>query len=351
MPSYLLSEIAELVGAQLEGEDKTITGLATLQEAQSQDLSFLANPAYKKYLAVTSAGAVLVHPKQSELCPTNALITDNPYLAYAKISRLFDPYWESDSGIHPTAQIDPSATLGEQVSIAAGVVIGKNVVISDGVAIAANTVIGEDSQIGKRTRLASNVSVYAGVTIGSDCVIHSSSVIGADGFGFSPSADGWQRIHQIGGVAIGNRVEIGACTTIDRGALSDTIIEDGVIIDNHVQIAHNVVLGKNSALAGCAAVAGSSEIGPNCTLAGGAAVLGHLKVGAGSHITSRALLTKSIEGGSYSSGTPIDNTQKWRKNAARFSQLDDLARRLIKLEKQLAVDGKSGTNTSAEDES
>ncbi len=324
------------VGARLEGEDKTITGLATLQDAQSQDLSFLANPAYKKHLLTTKAGAVLVHPKQAELCPVSVLVTDNPYLAYAKVSRSFDPYWEQQAGVHTTAQIDPSVSIGEQVSIAAGVVIAKNAVIGHGVSIAANTVIGENSFIGDRSKLAANVSVYAGVKIGCDCVIHSSSVIGADGFGFSPAEDGWQRIHQIGGVTIGNRVEIGACTTIDRGALSDTIIEDGVIIDNHVQIAHNVVLGKNSALAGCAAVAGSSEIGPNCTLAGGAAVLGHLKVGEGSHITSRALLSKSIDGGSYSSGTPIDNTKKWRKNAARFSQLDDLARRLIKLEKQLA---------------
>lgn len=336
MPAYQLSELADHVGAQLLGDDISIDGLATLQKAQNNHLSFLANSAYKKHLPMTQAGAVLVHPDLADHCPCIAVVADNPYLAYAKLSQLFDPYWSMDAAIHCSAQISDSAQIDEGVSIAAGVVIGANAQIAAGAVVGANTVIGDDSTVGERTRIASNVSVYAGVSIGNDCVIHSGAVIGADGFGFAPSENGWQKIHQIGGVVIGNRVEIGACTTIDRGALSDTIISDGVILDNHVQVAHNVSIGQNTAIAGCSAIAGSTEIGKNCTIAGGAAVIGHLNIGDRVHIGAYSLVTKSLEGGeAYSSGTPIDTMKKWRKNAARFSQLDDLARRLIKLEKQL----------------
>ncbi len=333
--SYTLLELATRVNAEVVGDPShEIIALSTLQSATQKDLSFIANPAYKKFLASTKAGALLVNPDFAKEYSGNKLIVKNPYLAYAQLSAVFEVLRPPYSGIHPTAVVGVDCQLGESVSIGANAVVGDGVILDDGVIIGPGSYVGNDSVVGKNTRLAANVSIYHGVIIGADCTLHSGCVIGADGFGFAPDAGGWVKIHQLGGVKIGNRVEIGACTCIDRGALDDTEIDDGAIIDNQVQIGHNVRIGRNTAIAAHTAIAGSTIIGANCTIAGAVAIAGHLTLADKVHISGKSMVSASInEPGSYSSGTPLSPTKDWRKNAARFRQLDNLATRLIKLER------------------
>lgn len=333
--SYRLAELAQLLDAELRGNaEQEISALATLQSAGTTDLSFIANPAYKKYLSSTQAGALLINADFADEFSGNKLVVKNPYVAYARSSALFEFLRAPNPGIHPTAVVGMDCTLGEGISIGPNAVIGDGVSLADGVIVGAGCFVGNDSVVGANTRLAANVSIYHGVSIGADCVLHSGCVIGADGFGFAPDASGWIKIHQLGGVRIGNRVEIGACTCIDRGALDDTFIDDGAIIDNQVQIGHNVRIGKNTAIAAHTAIAGSTTIGAGCTIAGAVAIAGHLTLADKVHITGKSMVSASIsEPGSYSSGTPLAPTKDWRKNAARFRQLDTLATRLIKLER------------------
>lgn len=336
MRTYSLLELAEYLGAALVGDPThQISALATLQTAEANNLSFLANPAYKKYLATTQAGAVILHADLQHEFAGNKLVSAKPYIDYARASALFSAAPIPEAGIHPSAVVGKNCSIASTASVGPHAVIGNGVILADGVIIGAGSHIGDDTQIGSNTRLAANVSIYHGITIGEDCIFHSGCVIGADGFGFAPQAGGWLKIHQLGGVVIGNKVEVGACTCIDRGALDDTWIADGVIIDNHVQIAHNVRVGKNTAIAGHSAVAGSTTIGANCTIAGAVAIVGHISLADKVHITARSFVSASItEAGSYSSGTPLAPTKDWRKNAARFRQLDSLATRLIKLERE-----------------
>lgn len=338
--SYILSELAAMIDAEIIGEPSyEVRALATLQSATASDLSFIANPAYKKYLPSSQAGALLINSELAGEYDGNKLIVKNPYLAYAKLSAVFDVLRPPYSGVHPTAVIGEGCQLGDAVSVGANAVIGNGVILEDGVVIGAGSYVGNDSIIGKNTRLAANVSVYHGISIGANCILHSGCVIGADGFGFAPEAGGWTKIHQLGGVKIGNKVEIGACTCVDRGALDDTEIADGVIIDNHVQIAHNVRIGRNTAIAAHSAIAGSTTIGANCIIAGAVAITGHLTLADNVHLTATSFVSASIkEPGSYSSGTVLAPTKDWRKNAARFRQLDNLATRLIKLERTHGAD-------------
>lgn len=333
--SFLLSDLAQRIGAELVGDPHyRVSSIATLQAATLSDLSFIANPAYVKYLATTKAGALIVDSELAPLFPGNKLISHNPYLCYARISELFNRTFLPVVGIHPSAVIGQGCTLGKNISIGANAVVADGVTLGDGVVIGAGSCIGNDSCVGARSRLHANVTLYPAITIGSDCIIHSGAVIGADGFGFSPSPEGWVKIHQLGSVIVGNRVEIGANTTIDRGALDNTIIEDGVIIDNLVQIGHNVRLGKNTAIAAHTAIAGSTSIGNNCTIAGAVAIAGHVILADKVHISGMSMVSSSIdEAGSYSSGIPLSPTKVWRRNAARFRQLDNLAVRLIKIER------------------
>lgn len=337
MRTYRLSELAALVGAELVGDpDYSICTLATLQSATSQEISFIANPAYKKYLTTTQAGAVIINPALSDDYSGNKLVVVNPYIAYATLSAVFDVTRIAERGIHSTAVIPSSCQLGEDVSVGPHVTFGEGVVLGDRVTIGAGCFIGDDTVIGDDGVLMPNVTIYHGVTIGSQCRIHSGAVIGADGFGFAPINGQWKKIHQLGGVVIGNRVEIGASTCIDRGALDDTRIADDVIIDNLVQIAHNVSIGKGTAIAAKSGIAGSTSIGEYCTLAGAVGVAGHLTITDRVHVNAMSLVTGSItESGSYSGGTGLGPTKEWRKNAARFKQLDKLAVRLIKLERDL----------------
>lgn len=335
---WTLQALSDRLGAVVEGDGHCeIVGINTLQQAQAGELSFLANPGYQRFLSSTSAAAVILKPDQASLYSGNKLLTDNPYLAYAKLSKLFDPAPMSIAGIHPSAVVDDSAQIGDGASIGANASISAGVVIGANTHIGAGCHVGENTVIGESSRLYANVTLYHGVSLGNQVTLHSGAVIGADGFGFAPSSEGWIKIHQIGGVVIGDRVEIGAGTTIDRGALDDTVIGNGVIIDNKVQIAHNVKIGENTAIAGCTGIAGSTTIGRNCTIAGAASIIGHLQIADGVHISVDTLVNKSItEPGSYSSGTVAAPTKLWRKNAVRFGQLDKIATRLSALEKQIS---------------
>lgn len=335
---YTLAQLAAQCGAELKGDpDQLIRTIAPLEQAGDGAISFIASRSYAKYLQQSKASALILNAELATDFQGNHLVVANPYLAYAQISALFDTAPASVAGINPSAQIADCVQLGNGVSIAANCVIEAGVILGDGVSLGAGCFIGQGSMLGDNCKLAPNVTVYHGVEIGHSVQILSASVIGADGFGFAPSADGWVKIHQIGGVRIGNKVHIGACTAIDRGALDDTIIEDGVIIDNQVQVAHNVQIGKNTALAGCVGIAGSAKIGANCTLGGGVGVAGHLQIADNVHLTGMTLVSKSIkEAGMYSSGTALSRSEQWRKNAVRFLHLDKLHKKVQALEAQIA---------------
>lgn len=334
-----LGELAEFLSADLRGDaGYLITGIAALGHAESHQVSFLASAGYRKLLAQTRAGAVLLKAEDAAGYEGNALVVTDPYLAYARLTRLFDRSFEQAPGIHPSAVVAEDARIAPSARIGPHAVIGAGVEIAEDVMVGPGSSVGARSRIGARTRLAANVSIYHDIVIGEDCLLHSNSVIGADGFGFAPDRErgGWCKIHQLGGVRIGHRVEIGAGTAVDRGALGNTEIGDGVIIDNHVHIAHNCSIGENTAIAAHCGIAGSTRIGRNCTLAGAVGVTGHIEITDNVHFSGMTMVTKSVtEPGSYSSGTAAIDTRAWRKNAVRFNQLNELANRIRQLEKQL----------------
>lgn len=332
-----LGQLAEALGATLQGaEALQITGLATLQEAGPGQLSFLANPQYRKYLEHSQAAAVLLKAADAEGFAGNALIVADPYLAYARISHLFDPKPKAVAGIHPSAvvaedaQVDASACIGPFVVIESGARIAANVTLG------AHCVVGARSVIGEGGWLAPRVTLYHDVIIGKRVVIQSGAVIGGEGFGFANEKGVWQKIAQIGGVTIGDDVEIGVNTAVDRGALSDTRIGDGVKLDNQIQIAHNVQIGDHTAMAACVGISGSARIGKHCMLAGGVGLVGHIDICDNVFVSGMTMVTRSItEPGSYSSGTAMQPLADWRKSAARIRQLDDMAKRLQQLEKRV----------------
>lgn len=341
---FLLKDIAAHLGAELRGDPNCeINGLQSLEQAGPGELSFLANKNYEAQLASTQAEAVILQAGIADGLKCHVLVVEDPYLAYAQISAWFAKRTDQNVGVHPSAAVADSAELAADVCIGAQATVGENAHIGSGVVIGPGCVIGDGTRIGAGSRLHANVSVYHDVIIGSGVVIHSGAVIGADGFGFAPDGGKWVKIHQLGSVEIGDRVEIGACSTIDRGALGNTVVADGVIIDNHVQIAHNVYIGENTAMASYAGIAGSTRVGKNCIFAGQSGAVGHVEIGDGVVATARCTLSKSIsKPGSYSSGLLMSETDKWRKNAARFSQLDDMARRLRKLEKTVKTESQQG---------
>lgn len=347
-PAFTLGQLATRLGATLRGAaDKAISGLATLQEAGPDQLSFLANPQYRKYLPDCRAGAVLLTTADADSFGGDALIVANPYLAYAQLSHLFDRKPQALAGVHPTALVAADAQVDGSASIGAYAVIEAGARIAAGVTVGAHCVIGARSLIGEGGWLAPRVTLYHDVRIGKRVVIQSGAVIGGEGFGFANEKGVWQKIAQLGGVVIGDDVEIGANTTIDRGALADTLIGNGVKLDNQIMIAHNVQIGDNTAMAGCAGISGSTKIGKNCMIAGGVGMVGHIEVCDGVFVTGMTMVTRSItEPGSYSSGTAMQPAGEWRKSAARIRQLDDMARRLQQLEKQLAIVTTSGNASS-----
>lgn len=334
---FTLAQLAESLGAELRGDaQKVIYGLATLQDANSDQLSFLANAHYRKQLEHTQAGALLLSAADAADYSGNCLVVADPYLSYSKLSHYFDRTPKAVVGIHPSAVVADSALIDSTASIGPGVVIDEQAVIEAGVVIGAHCFIGARTRIGAGGRLLPRVTLYHDTSIGQRVVIQSGAVIGGEGFGFAKHNGVWNKIAQIGGVTIGDDVEIGANTTIDRGALSDTLIGNGVKLDNQIQIAHNVQIGDHTALAACVGISGSAKIGRNCMLAGGVGLVGHIDICDDVFITGMTMVTHSItEPGAYSSGTAMQPAADWKKNAVRFRQLDALAKRVRGLEKQI----------------
>ncbi|MCU7649423.1 UDP-3-O-(3-hydroxymyristoyl)glucosamine N-acyltransferase [Pseudomonas piscis] len=344
-----LGQLAEFLGATLRGDaEKEITGLATLQEAGPAQLSFLANPQYRKYLVDSQAGAVLLKAAEAEAYAGDALVVVDPYLSYARVSHFFDPKPKAPAGIHPSAVIADDAQVDPTASIGAFAVIESGARIDAGVTVGAHCVIGARSVVGEGGWLAPRVTLYHDVRIGKRVVIQSGAVLGGEGFGFANSKGIWNKIAQVGGVTIGDDVEIGVNTAIDRGALADTIIGNGVKLDNQIQIAHNVQIGDHTAMAACVGISGSTKIGKHCMLAGGVGLVGHIEICDNVFLTGMTMVTHSItEPGAYSSGTAMQPAAEWRKSAARIRQLDDLARRLRQLEKRVG-DVTPGDNASSD---
>ncbi|MEO6697981.1 MAG: UDP-3-O-(3-hydroxymyristoyl)glucosamine N-acyltransferase [Paraperlucidibaca sp.] len=330
-----LGELAAVVGAELRGDAAhRVSGMNTLAAAGAHELAFLANPKYRSQLTTTGAGAVLLRPDDLGDYAGNALLLANPYLAFATLSHRFDRTPTPSAGVHASAVVADTALLGEGVSIGAHVVIGEGVVIGAGSIVEAGSVIHDRVALGENCRIRSRVVIYHDCRLGNRVQIHSGAVIGGDGFGFANERGQWRKIAQLGAVIIHDDVDIGANTTVDRGALENTEIHTGAIIDNQVQIAHNVVIGAHTAIAACCGISGSTQIGAHCILAGGVGVVGHIRICDGVQITGMTMVTKSItEPGSYSSGTAFDRTESWKKMAVRLRRLDEIVTRVQRLEK------------------
>lgn len=339
---HSLQEIAHLIDADLKGDAAcSISGIMTLQNAQQGQISFLDNKRYLKYLANTQASAVILRAECLKHAPNNALVVADPYLAFAKVAKLFERVPECHPGIHATAIIGENCQIHPNVSIAPYVVIGDNTRLEAGVVIGAACVIGNNVVMGANTRLTAHVSVCADTQIGERVLIHNGSVIGSDGFGLAKDNNKWIKIPQLGKVQIGNDVEIGANVTIDRGALDDTIIADGVKLDNQIQVGHNVRIGENTAIAGCTGIAGSTHIGKNCMIGGGVCINGHIEIVDNVYITGMSSVVKSIlSPGVYSSTHSTQPQHEWQRNSIRFRQLDQMAKKIRKLKlmvKQLQI--------------
>ena len=341
---YTLGELAEHVSGEIKGDAScVIESVGTLQGATNNQISFLTNPSYRKQLASSKAGAVIMSASDAENCLINAIISSNPYAAYAKIAALLSPAEKFIEGIDAAAHVAADVTISKTASIAAGAVIESGVNLGDFVRIGPGCVVQKNAKVGARSVLTANVTVAHDCEIGEDNLLHPGVVIGADGFGQAMENGQWIKVPQLGRVVIGNDVEIGANTTIDRGAIEDTIIEDNVKLDNQIQVAHNVKIGAHTAIAGSSAIAGSTTIGKHCRIAGMVGIVGHLEIADNVTVTAKSLVTGSIKkAGVYSAGTPLEPNQQWRKNTVRFKHLDDMAKRLSKLEKRLSSKNKTG---------
>ena len=331
--------VAQLGGELLGDPDTLLRRIDGLDTAGPDAISFLANPRLQPLLQTTEAGCLIVQPalRAAVQGRAAAILSDDPYLYYARLSR----WWAQRSraapaaGVHPSAVVEPGARLHPQASIGAFAYIGRGAVVGAGAVVGPHSHIGADAVIGAGSRVAAQVSIGDGSRLGERCVLQGGAVIGGDGFGFAPAAGRWEKIEQLGAVRIGDDVEIGANTCIDRGALGDTVIGDGVKLDNLIQIGHNVHIGAHSAMAGCVGIAGSARIGRHCTIGGGAIVLGHLELADHVHITAASVVSRSIlKPGQYSGMFPIDDNASWEKNAATLRQLHSLRERLRALEKK-----------------
>ena len=327
-PVFAASELAQRFGLELRGDDRAVHGVGTLSNATPEQLSFLANPRYRSQLAETAAGVVVLRTDEADARDGTALLARDPYVAFAKIAALFERKSARDTGIHASAAVDTSAAVDPSAHVGPHVSIGARSRIGAGAVIGPGCVIGDDCEVGKGCELVARVTLVTRVRLGKRVLIHPGAVLGADGFGIAMDHGHWIKVPQLGGVIVGDDCEIGANTTIDRGALGDTVLEEDVRLDNQIQVGHNVRIGAHTAMAGCSAVAGSASIGRHCLVGGGAGILGHLEVCDRVVITAMSLVTHSIrEPGEYSSGTPLMDNRRWRKSAARFKQLDDIARR------------------------
>ena len=334
---------AEFPDARLIGNAEiSIDRLSPLESASSSALAFLSHPKYTVKLSQSKAACVVVGvaAEPAAVLRGACIVVGDPYFYFARLTQVWKRLHSADLsvGIHPSAFIHPTASLADKVFVGAFACIGAGAVLDPGAHIGEHCVVGQNAVVGKSSQLSARVTLGDGCTVGERCILHSGVVIGADGFGFAPHDGRWEKIEQLGNVRIGNDVEIGANTCIDRGSLQDTVIEDGVKLDNLIQIGHNVRIGKHSALAGCVGVAGSANIGEHCTIGGGAVVLGHLTLADHVHISAASVVTRSIlKAGNYTGLFPIDDNAAWEKNAATLKQLHALRDRLKRVEKAIAI--------------
>lgn len=336
----ILEQLADLLGLKAVGDAKhELLAIASIDSAETTDLSFVVNARFSNALAASRAGAVIIPSALRDIAPGNYLVSDNPYAAYAQASWILSPVAVQTPGVHGSAFVDPSSRIAATASVGPGVVIGANCVIGEDAVIGAHCALGNGVSVGERSYLFPRVTLYDSTNIGNDCRFQSGAIIGSEGFGYAWSAEGWSQIQQTGGVQIGNKVHVGANTTIDCGAIDPTVIADGVIMDNQIQIAHNVQIGENTAIAGCVGVAGSTKIGANCQIGGACNIVGHLEIADGVIINAASLVTRSIlDAGRYGSGTPLQPDRIWRRSFVNLSKLDDLFRRLRRLERLNSID-------------
>lgn len=333
--SVSLGELATQFGCELIGDpNTTVSRLASLDTADTASLTFLSNPTYKRQLADTSAAAVILRESDASECPVAALVVDDPYAMYARMAAVVMPKPNAVAGVHATATIAATAKVDPTAEICANVVVGEFSTIAASVVVGAGSIIGDNCSLGKDSRLLPNVTLVRDVQIGIRCTLHPGVVIGADGFGNAMTSDGWIKVPQVGGVRIGDDVEIGANTTVDCGAIGDTVLGNGVRIDNLCMIAHNVHIGDHTALAAMTGIAGSTTIGKRCLFAGRSGAVGHLSICDDVVVAATTFVSKDIhEPGTYSSAFPADKAQSWAKQIARFRRLGVLMDRVKKLEK------------------
>ncbi len=336
MPANL-AELAARFDCELRGHaDRVIDSVGTLADAGPSSITFLANPLYRGQLAETKAGAVVLHKDHEPDCPTTALVSPNPYATYARISEFLHPRAMPDAGAHHTAIISEDAVVPESAHIGAHTIIGARTTLGESVVVGAGCVIGSDVRVGANTELQARATLLDRVVVGERCILHPGVVVGSDGFGFAQDDGSWLRVPQLGTVVIGNDVSIGANTTIDRGTIEDTVIEDGVILDNLIQLGHNVRIGAHTAMAALCGIAGSTKIGERCMIAGAVVMVGHLSLCDDVMVTFHSTVTRSITTpGTYSGSLPADEASRWRRNAARFRKLDELAVNQGTLKKRL----------------
>lgn len=335
--TFTLTELVARFGGELVGDGtRMISQVAPLEHATPTEIGFVSQNKYLAQLASTQAGAVILPEDARDATELPRILTPNPYLYFARVSALLNQPPRPPVGIHPAATVAANAQIAADACIAAGAVIGSGAVIGARTVIGANSVVGDQARVGADCLLHAHVTVYHRCEIGDRAILHSGCVIGSDGFGFAPNEGRWEKIPQIGRVLIGNDVEIGACTTIDRGALEDTVIEEGVKLDNLIQIAHNVVVGAHSAIAACTGIAGSTRIGRHCTIGGAAMIFGHIEIADGTRISTNTLITKSLpKAGTYTSALPFSEHEVWQKNAVHMRNLDKLVKRIKQLETRL----------------
>jgi len=337
---FTLAELTKNLDVSIKGNaEHLISGVATIEQAQPHHITFLVNTSYRKYLASTQAGAVILGEDDAALCPQIAIVSRNPYFTYSQVAAFFFQSMKGTGEKHFSAVIEPGSVIDPTVTVGPHCVIGKRVKIAAGVILGAHCVIGDDVEIGECSRLDANVTIYNQVKIGKRAVIASGVIIGSSGFGFANQNGAWYTVPQLGGVEIGDDVDIGANTAIDRGAIENTVIENGVKLDNLIQVAHNVKIGAHTIIAGCTAIAGSTTIGKHCMIGGGTCFAGHLQICDRTFITGMTAVTKSIsEPGIYSSGIvgAVPN-HEFRKNNARFHRLENLMQRVKTLEAALKV--------------
>jgi len=335
---YSLREIVASLGGELLGKDEVVTGAASLSNAQSGQISFLADSRYRSTLAGSKASALVVGAENREITDLPRIVTTNPYAYFARVVSLFNPAEQSQQGVAASAAIGADCHIPESASIAANCVIGKNVTLGENVQIRAGSVIGDHVVIGDNTILHANVVIHYGCVVGSSCSLFAGCVIGADGFGYAEDNGAWVKIPQVGRVIIGDNVDIGANTTVDRGALDDTVIEDGVKIDNLVQIGHNCRIGAHTVIAGCVGIAGSARVGRHCRIGGAAMILGHLEIADSVTVSPGSMITRSLrKAGTYTALMPFQEHEHWLETAAALRHLGRLSEQVKTLEREMAA--------------